>query len=123
MSGIVARERLATPRLLNPEVREAISNDTSLIGNFGLRPVPTVGEFVVPFAVGVLVLDAIRGSGDLLFGRSDLGRAQRVLVVGECLRECRADLVGPAPIMLDDLVGQLRHEVLRWKKLRLLNAV
>ena len=46
MSGIVARQWLATPRLLNPAVREAISSDTSLIGNFGLRPVPAVGELI-----------------------------------------------------------------------------
>ncbi|CCV06618.1 hypothetical protein MESS2_340019 [Mesorhizobium metallidurans STM 2683] len=92
-------------------------DDTGLIGNFRLRPVTAVSQFVVPFAVCVLVLDTVGGAGDLLLGRGDLGGAQRVLMVGERLGECRADLVGPAPIMLDDLVSQLGHEVLRLKSL------
>jgi hypothetical protein len=41
-----------------------------LFGNLGLRPVVAFGDFTVPFAIGILVFDTLRLSGDLLFGSS-----------------------------------------------------
>ena len=64
---------------------------TVLVRNFGLRPVAAISQLVMPDTLGILVLDAVRGAGDLLFGRGNLGGAQRVLVRGECFREGRAD--------------------------------
>ena len=65
----------------------------------------------MPFAVGCLVLDRFGPSRHALFG-SGAPRGRQSLGVGrEAFREHAVDGIGPAAIVLDDLVGDVTH----WK--------
>ena len=81
--------------------------------DFGFRTVAALGDLAVPFALGILVLDAFGFAGHLLLGRGDLRGGQRVRMRAEGFRIGAAEPVGPAAVMFDDLVGNLGHRVLR----------
>src|SRR4029077_19940115 len=79
----------------------------------GLRPVGAGGELAVPFARGVLIFDPLGGAGDLLLGSGNLGSRDRIRTGGEGLRVGGPHLIGPAPVVLDDLIGDPAHGSLR----------
>src|SRR5581483_654303 len=74
-----------------------------------LRPVDAERGFGVPFAPLVLVFDVAGGAGRALLARGALRGFERRLVGGEGLGENVADLVGPALVVPDDLVGHMHH--------------
>jgi hypothetical protein len=67
----------------------------------------------MPDALVVLILDGFGGAGQLLLGRGPLSRGDRGLVAEKGFRVDAARLVGPAAVMLHDLVDDLCHGVHR----------
>src|SRR6478609_10519790 len=63
----------------------------------------------MPVAFLVLVFDDLRMSGDALLGGGRAGRRKRGLVGGKRLREHAVDLVGPAVVVANDLIRDMRH--------------
>src|SRR5262245_25642745 len=75
----------------------------------GVGAIASARGLDVPLAVLVLVFDDLgKARHALLLGRGPGGR-QRVRVGGEGLREYAAGLVGPAAVVLDDLIRHVRH--------------
>src|SRR5262249_48101432 len=75
----------------------------------GLGPIGARRPFVVPTTILVLVRDGRALSRhDLFLGRA-FRRLAREVVGGEGLGEYPVDPVGPAAVVLDDLVGDLGH--------------
>ena len=74
-----------------------------------MRTVAAAGGFGVPLALLVLELDDLGVAGDRLLGGGSLRGRQRVGMGREGLRKHAIDLVGPAAIVLDDLIGDFGH--------------
>src|SRR5215831_11899506 len=79
----------------------------------GLRPIIALGDLVVPMTVLVFVGNGGGLSGDDLLRRRALRRPPRHVVARKRLGKDVADSIGPAPVVLDDLVGDLAHLWLR----------
>src|SRR5262249_22525648 len=83
-------------------------NSTSA-GDLGLRPVGAVGELLVHHALGVLIDDAVGVAGDALLPRGPAGGGEGGVVAREGLGIAALDPIGPAAVVLDDLILQVRH--------------
>jgi len=81
----------------------------TLVFDEGVRAIATAGSFCVPLALVILVLNGFRIAGDFLLGGGRLGRGERVGVGWKALRKHAVDLIGPATVVLDDLVGHISH--------------
>src|SRR5712691_4887062 len=77
--------------------------------DIGLGTVAASGRFGVPFAVGGLIFDRLGTAGHALFGGGALGSAKRCGMGRERLRKHAIHGVGPAAVMLNDLVGDVGH--------------
>src|SRR5690606_18645753 len=83
--------------------------------NLGIGLIFALGLFPVPLPVGRLVFDLCRLAFLLMLRRSDFRRSAGIGMRGECFGKDIAELVGPASIMLHDLIGdfhQFRSEVI-----------
>src|SRR5262249_31087714 len=70
-----------------------------------MRAVSAAGSFRVPLALVILVLDGFRVAGDfLLLGGRPRGGERLGMV-----RKHAVDFIGPAAVVLDNLVGDVRH--------------
>src|SRR5437016_13563628 len=78
----------------------------------GLGAVAAGGGFAVPFAVRRLVFDRLGTAGDALLGGGALGGGKRCGMGREGFRKHAVDGVGPAAVMLNDLVGDEGHDEL-----------
>jgi hypothetical protein len=77
----------------------------------GVRAVSPTGGFRVPLTLVILVLDSFRVAGNfLLLGRCPRGY-ERLGVGRERLRKHAIDLIGPAAVVLDDLIGDIGHGI------------
>src|SRR5262245_42975307 len=88
-----------------------VSSSLALLAvlHVGVGPIAATGGLDVPLALLVLVFDDLgEARHALLLGRS-LGGCQCLRVGGEGLRENAVDLVGPAAVMLDDFIRDVRH--------------
>ena len=70
-----------------------------------LRPVAACGYFAVPLAVGRLILDRFGASGNPLFGGGASCGGNCRGMTRKRLGEYTIDGIGPAAVVLDDLVG------------------
>src|SRR5262249_38807370 len=84
------------------------------IFDVGDRTIPAGRGLGVPVAFLVLVFDCLRVTGDALFGRGRARRRKRRLVGGKRLRENAVDRVGPAVVVTDDPIYDMRHGCTRW---------
>src|SRR5690606_31867925 len=103
--------------VVRKDFSDCLWKEASLV-DFGLWPVATIGDFFVPFSIGVLVADAVGGTSDMLLGGSGFGSLQRLGVTWKGFRIGGSDLVGPAAVMLDDGVGEFSHCNLQAELLR-----
>src|SRR6266404_1705203 len=78
----------------------------------GLGAVAAGGGFAVPFAVRRLVFDRLGAAGNALLGGGALGGGKRCGMGREGFRKHAVDGVGPAAVMLNDLVGDEGHDEL-----------
>src|SRR5580704_1861598 len=83
-----------------------------LVLDIGVGTVAAGRGLGMPLAVGSLVFDRLGAAGHALFGRGAPGGRKRRGVSGESFREYAADGVGPAAVVLDDLVGDVAHREL-----------
>src|SRR6516225_9970256 len=74
-----------------------------------LRAVHAGGGFGAPFAVRGLVFDHLGASRCALFPGGAPGGSERCGMGDEALRKYAVDGIGPAAIVLDDLVGEMAH--------------
>src|SRR5665647_605099 len=81
----------------------------ALILDHGGGPIAAAGGFGVPLAFLVLELDLLGFAGDTLLGGGGDRGLQRGGMGRERLREHASDLVGPAAIVFDDLIGDFGH--------------
>jgi hypothetical protein len=76
-----------------------------------VRTIAAISLFFVPFAFGILVKDRVAFTSQALA----LRRRDRCLVSGlmggEGFGKNVPDLVGKAPIVLNDIVGYMRHDL------------
>src|SRR5689334_13609343 len=75
----------------------------------GLGAIGAARGFAVPIALRVLPLDAFARAGNTLLGGSVARRGQRLGMGGERFGEDAVDRIGPAVVVADDLVGDVRH--------------
>lgn len=75
-------------------------------------PVAARSRFGVPFAVGGLVFDRRGSAGDTLLGGDALGGSKCRGMGSKRLGEHAIGSVGPAAVMLNDLVGHMAHQEL-----------
>src|SRR5258705_13794926 len=80
-----------------------------LVLDIGLGTVAAGGGLGVPFAVGRLVFDRLGTAGHTLLGGGALGGGQRCGMGREGFRKHAIKGVGPAAVMLNDLVGYTGH--------------
>src|SRR5271167_4426742 len=81
----------------------------SLVLDIGFRTVAAGGGLGVPFAVGGLVFDRLGAARHALLGGNPLGGGKRGGMGRERLRKHPIDGIGPAAVMLNDLVGDMGH--------------
>jgi hypothetical protein len=77
--------------------------------DFGLGPIVAARDFLVPFAVRVFPGNGAGLARHVLFGGGAQRRAARRIVRGECLGKNAVELIGPAAVMLDDVIDDLGH--------------
>src|ERR1700734_1175658 len=92
---------------LCPRVAERQLSASAL--DVGLRPVGAGGQLLVPPPVGVFPRDGPGFARYVLFAGGALRRLAGEVVGREGLGEDAVDLVGPAAVVLDDMVGDLGH--------------
>lgn len=80
-----------------------------LASDIGLGPVVATGYLCVPGAVSVLVFDGMGFVGDTLLGDDAAGGRQGGVAARKGFREHIVELVGPAAVVLNDLVVNLRQ--------------
>src|SRR6187455_1555117 len=80
-----------------------------LVLDVSVGTVAALGGFGVPLAVGGLVFDRLGTSRHALFGGGPLGGGQRHGTRRKGFRKYAIHGVGPAAVMLDDLVGDVAH--------------
>src|ERR1700721_3139613 len=83
-----------------------------LVLDVGVGTVAAGGGFGVPLAVGGLVLDRLGTAGHALLGGGALGGGECCGMGREGFRKNAVDGVGPAAVMLNDLVGDVGHREL-----------
>ena len=66
----------------------------------------------MPAPIRVFVFDDFRMTGLHLLGRGDARGLQRLSMRREAFREHAVDRIGPAAVMLDDVIGDFRHGTL-----------
>jgi hypothetical protein len=81
-----------------------------LVFDNGMGPVPTAGGFRVPLSLVILVFDGFLVAWDFLLASSHLRSGQRLGMGREGFRKHAIDLVGPAAVVLDNLIGDIRHK-------------
>src|SRR5580692_8132916 len=79
----------------------------------GLRPVVALDHFLVPAATGVFPGDAGLVAGRTLLTGGAQGGFAGVVVAAEGLRIDAVYPIGPATVVLDNLIGDLGHARLR----------
>src|SRR3984893_2931631 len=95
---------------MSPDRSRGLGRDGSiLVLDDGVRAVSAAGGFRVPLALVILVLDGFRVAGDFLLLGGRLGGRERLGVGRERFRKYAVDFIGPAAVVLDDLVGDIRH--------------
>jgi hypothetical protein len=88
----------------------AVGRDGSiLVLDDGVRAVSAAGGFRVPLALVILVLDGFRVARDFLLLGGGLRGCERLGMGLECFRKYAVDFIGPAAVVLDDLLGDIRH--------------
>src|ERR1700731_4065537 len=104
----------ASPRSEKNSVQLArgLGNNLGLVLDIGLGTVAAGGGFGVPSAVGGFVFDRLGSAGHALLGGGAPGGGQRRGVVRKRLGKHPVDGIGPAAVMLNDLVGDVGHELL-----------
>src|SRR5579863_2859556 len=75
----------------------------------GDRAVVALGDLVPPAAASVLVHDSGGLARHALLARGALGRPARGVVGGKSLGIDAVGAIGPAAVVLDDLIGDLAH--------------
>src|SRR5580700_3703663 len=75
----------------------------------GFRPIGACGQLLVPPAVGVFPRDGSGFSRHMLFAGGAFRGLAGEVVGREGLGEDAVDLVGPAAVVLDDMIGDLGH--------------
>src|SRR6516165_6840719 len=75
----------------------------------GLRTVAAGGRLGVPVAFLVLVFDALRVPGHALLGGGRARRRERRIVGRKRLREHAVDCIGPAVVVANDPICDMRH--------------
>src|ERR1700704_2055854 len=75
----------------------------------GLGTIGAFRDLAVPLTLVVLIRDAGRAARHLLLAGGALRRPAGQVVRGISLGEHPVDPVGPAAVMLDDLIGDLGH--------------
>src|ERR1700757_3206488 len=75
----------------------------------GLGAVAALGRLGVPLAVGCLVFDHLGASRRALPSRGTLGGGKGRSMIRKRLRKHAVDGVGPAAVMFDDFVGDVRR--------------
>src|SRR6202022_3547352 len=77
--------------------------------DIGLGTVAAGGGLGMPLAVGGLIFDRLGTAGHALLGGGALGGGEGCRAGREGFRKHAIDGVGPAAVMLDDLVGHVTH--------------
>src|ERR1700676_3638031 len=77
--------------------------------DIGLGTVAAGGGLGVPFAVGGLVFDCLGAARHALLGGGAFGGGKRLGMGREAFRKHAIHRVGPAAVMLDDLVSHMAH--------------
>src|ERR1700760_754902 len=80
-----------------------------LVLDLRLGTVTAGGSFGMPFAIGGFVLDRFGSPRYPLLGSGTPRRRESCGMAHKGFRKHAIDGVGPAAIMLDDLVGDMRH--------------
>src|SRR5579863_6157990 len=83
-----------------------------LVFDIGLWAVAAGGSFGVPLAVGGFILDRFGTPRHALFVGGAPGGGQRGCMCREAFRKHTVDGIGPAAIVLDDLVNDMAHRKL-----------
>src|SRR5262249_31628410 len=76
----------------------------------GVGAVSAAGGFRVPRALVILILDGFRVAGDFLLLRGRPSGGECLGMSREGFRKHAVDSIGPATLVLDNLVGDVRHE-------------
>src|SRR5262249_32667737 len=84
------------------------------IFDIGDRTIAAGSGLGMPATFFVLVLDCLRVTGYALLGRGRARRGKRRLVSGKRLRENTVDRVGPALVVPDDPICDMRHGCTCW---------
>src|SRR6516164_4688003 len=74
-----------------------------------MRAVATAGGFPVPLAVVILILNGFRVAGHFLLLGGRPRRGERLGMGGEAFGKHTIDLIGPAAVVLDNLVCDIMH--------------
>src|SRR6516225_7685384 len=91
-------------------LRRALNQNNSIyVLDDGARAVSAAGGFRVPLALVILVLDSFRVAGDFLLLGGRPRRSERLGMGREGFRKHTVDFIGPAAVVLDNFVGDLRH--------------
>src|SRR5437763_16244954 len=75
----------------------------------GFGAIAPAGGFAVPAPVCVLPLDRLGLAGHALLRGGGLGGGEGCRMARKRLRENVVDLVGPAAVVFDDLIGDVGH--------------
>src|SRR5262249_5160441 len=75
----------------------------------GVWAVSAAGGFRVPLALVILVLDSFRVAGDFLLLGGRPRRSERLGMGRERFRKHAVDFIGPAAVVLDNFVCNVRH--------------
>src|SRR3954454_12721379 len=78
--------------------------------NVGVRTVVALGQLGMPAAFAVLELDMGGLTGNVLFRGHPSRGGEGGGLVAEWFREHVVELIGPATVVLDDLVVNFRHD-------------
>src|SRR5437899_9684980 len=89
---------------------------SSRVLDVGIRTIAAGGRLRAPMAFLVLVFDDLRVPGYALLGRRRAGCRKRRLVGRERLREHAVDRVGPALVVADDPISDMRHGCTCWRQ-------
>src|SRR4051812_15672937 len=75
----------------------------------GVGPVAPAGSLAVPTSIRVLPLDRFALAGHALLRGGGLGGGERRRMAWERFGKHAVDLVGPAAVVFDNLVGDVGH--------------
>src|ERR1700741_667057 len=106
-SSAIAKTRKRN--ILIPPMMALCRRPLDLVFDVSLWPIRAARSFRVPASLFVFVFYGFRVAGNGLLLGSGLRGGERVGVGRVGLRIDAVDLVGPAAIVFDDLVGNVRH--------------